>query len=62
MDLLNALDRLTQPTAASRVHVLSTAEIADLEREHRIAPMEDIPMSHAMTRVSMPAGYLEFIK
>lgn len=62
MDLLKELDRLTQPTAASMVRVLSTEEIAALEQDRRITPLSDIPKSHAMTRVSMPAGYLEFIK
>ncbi len=62
MNLLRELDRMTQPTAASRVRSLSPDEIAALERDRKITPVEDIPKSHAMTRVSTPKGFLEFIK
>lgn len=63
MDLHREMDRITQPPAgASRVRVLSAEEVAELERVRRITPLQDIPKSHAMTRVSMPAGYLEFIR
>lgn len=62
MNLLKELDRMTQSTGASRVRSLSPDEIAELERDHKITPVGDIPKSHAMTRVSTPKGFLEFIK
>jgi len=62
MNLLKELDRMTQSTARSRVRVLSREEIVALERDRKITPVEDIPKSHAMTRVSTPKGFLEFIR
>jgi hypothetical protein len=62
MNLMRELDRMTQQTGASRVRTLSPEEVVGLERAGRITPVERIPESRAMTRVSTPKGFLEFIK
>jgi len=42
MNLYHELDRITQPTAATRLRTLSPEEVASLDRAGQITPVEKI--------------------
>lgn len=52
MNLFREIDKITQPTAASRVRTLSIEEIAELKRQGSITPIEKILTQRP--RVSVP--------
>lgn len=55
MNLYDELDKITAPLPkASNVRTLSREEIADLQANGGITPLEEIPYRHMMGRISLP--------